>query len=93
MGRNPGPRPGWSSTGGALILFSDGVTEARNGADRSLYGDERPRRLVAGLFDLPAVAMAEAIRLAALAFTGGRLSDDIVVLVMKVPHTRRTASG
>jgi hypothetical protein len=29
--------------------------------------------------------MAEAIHLAALAFTGGRLSDDIVVFVMKVP--------
>ena len=45
--------------GDSLILFSDGVTEARNGADRSLYGDERLRRLVAGLGDLPAVAMAE----------------------------------
>ena len=71
--------------GDSLILFSDGVTEARNGADRSLYGDERLRRLVAGLGDLPAVAMAEAVHLAALAFTGGRLSDDVVVFVMKVP--------
>jgi hypothetical protein len=50
-----------------------------------VYGDERLRRLVAGLGDLPAVAMAEAIYLAALAFTGGRLSDDVVVFVMKVP--------
>ena len=71
--------------GDSLILFSDGVTEARNGADRSLYGDERLRRLVAGLGDLSAVAMAEAIHLAALAFTGGRLSDDIVVLTGASP--------
>lgn len=71
--------------GDSLILFSDGVTEARSETDRRLYGDERLRRLVAGLGDLPAVAMAEAIHLAAVAFTGGRLSDDIAALVMKVP--------
>ena len=31
------------------------------------------------------MAMAETIRLAVLAFSGNRLSDDMVVLVMKVP--------
>jgi len=71
--------------GDSLILFSDGVTEARRGADRELYGDERLRRLVAGLDDLTAVAMAEAIQLATLSFGGGRRSDDTVALVMKVP--------
>jgi serine phosphatase RsbU (regulator of sigma subunit) len=74
-------------------LFSDGVTEARNSTDRGLYGDERLRRLVAGLGDLPAVAMAEAIHLAALAFTGGRLSDDVVVFVMKVPARESHSLG
>ena len=72
-------------TGDSLILFSDGVTEARRGTDRELYGDERLRELVAGLGDQPAMAMAETIRLAVLAFSGNRLSDDMVVLVMKVP--------
>jgi serine phosphatase RsbU (regulator of sigma subunit) len=28
-------------TGDSLILFSDGVTEARRDTDRELYGDER----------------------------------------------------
>ena len=32
---------------------SDGVTEARRGTDRELYGDERLRELVTGLGDLP----------------------------------------
>ncbi len=73
-------------SGDSLILFSDGVTEARRGADRELYGDERLRRLVAGLDDLTAVAMAEAIQLATLSFGGGRRSDDTVALVMKVPR-------
>jgi sigma-B regulation protein RsbU (phosphoserine phosphatase) len=72
--------------GDSLILFSDGVTEARRGADRELYGDERLRRLVAGLDDLTAVAMAEAIQLATLSFGGGRRSDDTVALVLKVPR-------
>jgi serine phosphatase RsbU (regulator of sigma subunit) len=71
--------------GDSLILFSDGVTEAR-GPDRELYGDERLRRLVAGLDDLTAIAMAEAIQLATLSFSGGRHSDDTVALVMKVPR-------
>lgn len=72
-------------TGDSLILFSDGVTEARRGTDRELFGDERLRELVAGLGDLPAMAMAETIRLAVLAYSGSRLSDDMVVLVMMVP--------
>jgi sigma-B regulation protein RsbU (phosphoserine phosphatase) len=71
--------------GDSLILFSDGVTEARSGADRAVYGDERLRSLVARLGDLTAVAMAEAVQLAVLTFGGGRLSDDTVALVMKVP--------
>jgi hypothetical protein len=32
--------------------------------------------------------MAEAVQLAILTFSGGRLSDDTVALVMKVPAVR-----
>jgi hypothetical protein len=74
--------------GDSLILFSDGVTEARGGLDRDLYGDERLRSLVAQLGDLTAAAAAEAIQLATLTFGGGRRSDDAVVLVLKVPGER-----
>ena len=66
-------------------MFSDGVTEARGGLDRGLYGDERLGRLVARLGDQTAAATAEAIQLATLTFSGGHLSDDTVALVMKVP--------
>lgn len=71
--------------GDSVIMFSDGVTEARGGLDRDLYGDERLRRLVARLGGLTATAMAEAVQSAILTFSGGRLSDDAVALVMKVP--------
>jgi serine phosphatase RsbU (regulator of sigma subunit) len=80
-------------SGDSLILFSDGVTEARRGADRELYGDERLRRLVAGLDDLTAVAMAEAIQRATLSFGDGRRSDDTVALVMKVPRCLDADAG
>ena len=71
--------------GDDLVMFSDGVTEARAGRTGDLYGDERLRSLVARLGDLTAAAMAEAIRSAMMTFSGGQLSDDIVALVMKVP--------
>ena len=73
--------------GDSMIMFSDGVTEARGdgGSARDLYGDERLRRLVARLGDMTAAAVADAIQLAVLRFSGGRLRDDTVALVMKVP--------
>lgn len=71
--------------GDNLIMFSDGVTEARAGRTGDLYGEERLRSLVARLGDLTAAATADAIRSAMMTFSGGRLSDDIVALVLKVP--------
>jgi serine phosphatase RsbU (regulator of sigma subunit) len=54
--------------GDSLIMFSDGVTEARGGLDHGLYGDERLGRLVARLGDQTAAATAEAVQLATLTF-------------------------
>ena len=71
--------------GDSLIMFSDGVTEARGRLTGDLYGDERLRSLAARLGDLTAAAMADAIWSATMTFSGERLSDDIVALVMKVP--------
>ncbi len=71
--------------GDSMIMYSDGVTDARRGLTCDLYGDERLRSMVAQLGDLTAAAMADAIRSAAIRYSGGRLSDDIVALVMRVP--------
>ncbi len=78
--------------GDSLILFSDGVTEARGNLHPGLYGDERLRSLVAQLDGLPADAMAEAILLATLTFSGGQFSDDTAALVLKVPSMQRPGS-
>ena len=72
-------------TGDSLVMFTDGVTEARSQIDRSLYGDDRLHDVVADLGDMPAGQMADAIQQAVLAFSGREIRDDTVVLVLKVP--------
>ena len=71
--------------GDSMILFTDGVTESRSHVDRDVYGDERLRDLIGGLGDLTAARMAAAVIKAIRAFSGGVISDDTVVLVLKVP--------
>ena len=72
-------------TGDSLILFTDGVTEARSQTDRNLYGCDRLHDVVAGLGGMPAGHMADAIQQAVLAFSGRKICDDAVALVLKVP--------
>jgi len=71
--------------GDSLVLYTDGLTEARSHLDRQFYGERRLQDLVAGLGDIPAARMAEAILKSARSFSGGNLTDDTVVLVLKVP--------
>jgi phosphoserine phosphatase RsbU/P len=71
--------------GDSLILFTDGVTEARSHVNRELYGDERLSELIAGLGDISPARTATAVIKATRAFSGGVVSDDTAVLVVKVP--------
>lgn len=71
--------------GDSMILFTDGVTEARSHSDRDLYGEDRLRGLIVGLGEASAEHIADVIQQAALAFSGGHSSDDTVALVLKVP--------
>jgi sigma-B regulation protein RsbU (phosphoserine phosphatase) len=72
--------------GDSLVLFTDGVTEARSHVDHDLYGEDRLRDVIAGLGDMSAARIADTIQQAALAFSGGASSDDTVALVLKVPR-------
>jgi serine phosphatase RsbU (regulator of sigma subunit) len=78
--------------GDSLILFTDGVTEARSHLDRDLYGEDRLRGLIAGLGEASAALIADAIQRTALAFSGGTPTDDTVALVLKIPSRERTGS-
>ena len=71
--------------GDSMILFTDGVTEARSHVNRDFYGDDRLVKLVGGLRDMSAARMAAAVIKSITAFSGGVVGDDTVVLVMKVP--------
>lgn len=70
--------------GDALVLYTDGVLEARR--DGEQYGEERLSRLIAGMPEgASASEIAALIEADVLAFGGAEPSDDTAVLVIRVP--------
>ena len=67
--------------GGTLVLYTDGVVEARKGGE--LYGDERLDSAVAAAASLPPGELAQAVVDDCRAYTGGELTDDCAVVVIK----------
>lgn len=65
--------------GDALVLYTDGVTEAR-GAD-GWFGDERLRALLTSCAGRSADEIAGRVTEAVLEFGGGSATDDVAVLV------------
>jgi serine phosphatase RsbU (regulator of sigma subunit) len=80
--RNPQPWPLRVETGDALILYTDGLVEARNGKEE--YGMKRLRGKVKDLGNKPAQEIAAGLLADVRAFTGGRAQrDDITLVVVK----------
>ncbi len=75
-------RSGELRPGDALVLYTDGVTEARR--EGEMFGEERLRDLVGRHAGRGADEIAEAIEGAVEAFHGGPLADDLAVLVLRV---------
>jgi serine phosphatase RsbU (regulator of sigma subunit) len=67
--------------GAAVVLYTDGVIEARRDGD--LYGDDRLDALLASIAALPADELANAVIDDCRAFAGGALSDDCAVVVIR----------
>jgi serine phosphatase RsbU (regulator of sigma subunit) len=67
--------------GAAVVLYTDGVVEARSGAE--LDGVERLDVCLSGRIDLPAQSIAAAVLADCRAFAGGELRDDCAVVVAK----------
>jgi serine phosphatase RsbU (regulator of sigma subunit) len=67
--------------GGAVVIYTDGVVEARTG--RELFGLERLDAVLAAHAAQPPQAIAEAVIEACRAYSGGNLSDDCAVVVIK----------
>ncbi|HEX2291924.1 MAG TPA: SpoIIE family protein phosphatase [Gaiellaceae bacterium] len=67
--------------GAAVVLFTDGVVEAR--VDAELYGSHRLDRLLAAQRHLSPADLARAVVEDSRAFAGGALTDDSAVVVVK----------
>jgi serine phosphatase RsbU (regulator of sigma subunit) len=67
--------------GAAVVLYTDGVVEARSGSE--LYGVERLDACLSDRAGLPAQALAAAVLADCRAFAGGELRDDCAVVVAR----------
>lgn len=74
--------------GDTVVLYTDGVTEARRGSDQ--YGDDRLRALVAAT-DPAADHLTATIEAAVLDFVGGPPQDDIAILALHFPDISSVA--
>lgn len=75
--------------GDSLVFYTDGITEARS-RDGEFFGEERLLELLGGLAGAPAEEIADAVVAAAAGFAAGpdggcNLSDDVALLVVRVP--------
>ncbi|MGH3030367.1 MAG: SpoIIE family protein phosphatase [Gaiellaceae bacterium] len=68
--------------GSSVVLFTDGVVEARRNGE--LYGEERLDRLLGARGHLGAQELAEAILADCRSFGGGDLADDCAVVILKL---------
>ena len=77
--------------GAIVVAYTDGVIEARRGGEQ--FGVERLDALLAERRDLPPQEIAQAALAACRAWTGGELTDDFAVVVVKrSPQSEDTAA-
>ncbi|MER8157401.1 PP2C family protein-serine/threonine phosphatase [Streptomyces sp. NPDC094472] len=75
--------------GELMLLYSDGVTEARGGASgREIYGDERLVDALASCGGMQAPSVAERLELLTTEWLAGRPHDDISLLTLQAPPHR-----
>jgi serine phosphatase RsbU (regulator of sigma subunit) len=71
--------------GDALVLYSDGVTEAHPPGQWDLFGEERLIALLTSCADLDAHETVRRIGDAALEYSQGHMTDDMAILALRVP--------
>ncbi|MFH9424222.1 PP2C family protein-serine/threonine phosphatase [Streptomyces sp. NPDC017529] len=74
--------------GDSLLLYTDGLTEARTGPDRALYGDEALQQFAAGHTGAPPHAVIQALTELLDSFGDG-LDDDTALLALGIPAETR----
>jgi sigma-B regulation protein RsbU (phosphoserine phosphatase) len=76
--------------GDAVVLFTDGVLEARRGND--MLGHDGLARVLADVAGEPAAEITGAVVDAAMTFKEGLPRDDIAVVVVRVPPSSTSAA-
>ncbi|TMR24486.1 GAF domain-containing protein [Nonomuraea zeae] len=71
--------------GDALLLYTDGVTEAHRRGGHALWGETALADLLAGCAGLDADGMLERITTALTRHAGNHRSDDTALLLLRVP--------
>ncbi|GAA4593233.1 hypothetical protein GCM10023194_57060 [Planotetraspora phitsanulokensis] len=79
--------------GDALVLYSDGVTEAHAANDWDLFGEERLIALISKVVDAEADALVKSISEAVLAYSNGYMVDDMAILVLRVIRPGEASAG
>lgn len=69
--------------GDTCVLYTDGATDVRR--DRQVFGDDRLADVVQGCRGMSASAMARSIELAVVDYQRGDITDDLAVVVLRVP--------
>jgi serine phosphatase RsbU (regulator of sigma subunit) len=81
--------------GEGLLLYTDGLTEARRqangaGSGLELFGEERIGRLVGEQRGSSPASLLEFMQREVSEFTGGRLADDLCMVAARMTRTPRT---
>ncbi len=72
--------------GDTLVLYTDGVDEARLGRGAPTFGSDALAKLIASFSpSMRAADLVDAIASEVIAFSGGITSDDIALLALRVP--------
>ncbi len=78
----------WLKTGDTLLLYTDGLPEARTGTGRSRYGGDALRAFAASIAPATATRAVSAISVLLDGFGDG-LDDDTAVLALSIPPAVR----
>lgn len=73
--------------GETVLLYTDGVTEARGGPlGDSVFGEDRLRAALAECGGMPAEAVVERVQMLATQWGGTQSGDDMAVLAIRAPR-------